>query len=85
MLSPLVAKSVSGHAATYVTIAACDGLRAQGQAYAELLRLSGVTVTEDILPGVPHMFNLPMDAAISKTWHKKQIEAFATAFGLPAV
>ena len=64
---------------TDVTVAACDSLRAQGQAFAELLRHSGVTVTEDVLPGVPHMFTLPTNAHVTVAWLKRQVDVLGKA------
>lgn len=57
-------------------------MRAQGQAYATLLRSFGTSVSEEVLPGVPHMFNLPVNATVTKRWHERQVEEFAQAFGL---
>lgn len=74
--------SIQQHPKTIVTVAACDSLRAQGLAYAQLLRSSGVHVTEDILAGAPHMFTLPTNAEITKRWTERQVEAFAVAFGI---
>jgi acetyl esterase/lipase len=70
------------HPPTNITVAACDYLRPQGQAYAEALRLAGVKVTEDILPGVPHGFTFAPNADVTKRWLERQVESFATAFGL---
>ncbi|KAF7558988.1 hypothetical protein G7046_g5165 [Stylonectria norvegica] len=84
LASPLLATSTSflHHPPTHVTVAACDALRVQGQAYAALLRHSGVCVTEEILPGVPHMFTLPMNAKVTRGWLEKQVDLFMEAFGI---
>jgi acetyl esterase/lipase len=80
LVSPLLAHPTSHHPAMYITVAACDFLRSQGQAYAELLRFSGVQVEEDILPGVPHTFTFAMNANVTKGWLERQVSAFAEAF-----
>lgn len=77
-----MAQPSTRHPPTYITVAGCDSLRAQGQAYAELLRLSGVSVVEDILPGVPHMFTLPTNSTVTRDWTARQVEGFAKAFGI---
>ncbi|CAG9998470.1 unnamed protein product [Clonostachys byssicola] len=82
LVSPLATGPVPHHARTSITVAACDGLRAQGQAYATLLRSFGVDVSEQVLPGVPHGFTMPVNATVTKLWHEKQVEEFAQAFGL---
>ncbi|VUC23414.1 unnamed protein product [Clonostachys rosea] len=82
LVSPLNTRPVSDHPRTCITVAACDGLRAQGQAYATLLRSFGVDVSENVLPGVPHMFTLPVNATVTKRWHERQVEEFAQAFSL---
>lgn len=82
LVSPLVTGPVPHHPRTSITVAACDGLRAQGQAYATLLRSFGVEVSEQVLPGVPHGFTMPVNATVTKRWHEKQVEEFAQAFGL---
>ncbi|CAH0020336.1 unnamed protein product [Clonostachys rhizophaga] len=81
-VSPLATGPVPHHPRTSITVAACDGLRAQGQAYATLLRSFGVEVSEQVLPGVPHGFTMPVNATVTKLWHEKQVEEFAQAFGL---
>ena len=83
-LCPLMAPphSVRQHPKTIVTVAACDSLRAQGLAYAQLLRSSGVQVTEDVLAGAPHMFTLPTNAEVTKRWTERQVKGFGEAFGI---
>lgn len=75
-----MAPSVAKFPVTDITVAGCDTLRAQGQAFAQYLRTSGVKVTEDILPGVPHMFTLPTNAKVTKTWLKRQVDVLEKAF-----
>lgn len=82
IVSPLTVESAPYHAPTLITVAASDGLCAQGLAYATLLRSFGVDVSEDILPGVPHMFTMPVNATVARQWHKRQIDSFAKAFGV---
>jgi acetyl esterase/lipase len=79
-ISPLMANVTSQHAPTVVTVAACDDLRAQGQAYAEKLRQSGVQTTEDILPGLPHGLTFTLAAKATRSWIERQIDSFASAF-----
>ncbi|TAQ88657.1 hypothetical protein B7494_g3009 [Chlorociboria aeruginascens] len=81
LISPLVAQPSSNHPPTRITTAACDHLRAQGQAYAELLRFHGVRVTEDVLPGVPHGFTLALNATVAKEWVEREVDSFAAEFG----
>ena len=83
LISPLMAVASATHPRTNITVAACDYLRPQGQAYAELLRRVGVDVTEDILAGVPHGFTFAANAKVTRSWVERQIESFAEAFGLP--
>ncbi|KAH8901173.1 alpha/beta-hydrolase [Thozetella sp. PMI_491] len=80
LVSPLLAQPTSHHPSTYITVAACDFLRSQGQAYAELLRSSGVQVEEDILPGVPHTFTFSLNTNVAQGWLERQVAAFAKAF-----
>ncbi len=80
LISPLTAKVDSSHPPTHITVAACDFLKFQDLAYAQHLRLSGVTVSEEILPGVPHGFTFPLTADVSKRWLERQVGAFAEAF-----
>lgn len=84
-VSPLAAHPTSQHPPTLITIAACDVLRAQGLAYAQLLRSSGVQVTEDILRGVPHSFTFALNANVTKNWLERQIDAFEAAFDIDGV
>ena len=82
LISPLMAEVDSRHPPTHVTVAACDYLNLQGLAYAQHLRSSGVKVSEEILPGVPHGFTFPVNANVSKRWLERQIDAFARAFAI---
>lgn len=75
-----MAKPSPQHPAAHVTVAACDHLRTQGLAYAELLRSCGVKVTEEVLPGVPHGFTFPMNADIPRRWVERQVDIFMSAF-----
>lgn len=79
-VSMLLAKPSSSHAPTHVTVAACDELRSQGLAYAQVLRCSGVEVTEDVLAGVPHGFTFPLTANVTKSWLVRQVDALDAAF-----
>ncbi|KIW18443.1 hypothetical protein PV08_02731 [Exophiala spinifera] len=79
-ISPLLAKPSKRHARTHITVAACDDLRAQGLAYAQLLRSSGVAVSEEVLQGVPHGFTFPLEARVVKSWLRGQVDRFVTAF-----
>lgn len=75
-----MAKPGAQHPATLVTVAACDHLKIQGLAYAQLLRSSGSKVTEEILPGVPHGFTVAVNAKATRNWVERQVEHFAAAF-----
>jgi acetyl esterase len=79
-VSMLLAKPSETHAPTHITVAACDELRSQGLAYAQVLRCSGVAVTEDVLAGVPHGFTFPLTARVTKSWLKRQVDVFEAAF-----
>lgn len=79
-VSPLLSRPSAKHARTHITVAACDDLRAQGLAYGQLLRSCGVSVTEEILPGVPHGFTFPLDAIVTKLWMQGQVDKFQVAF-----
>lgn len=80
LTSPLMAQPSVKHPRTHVTVAACDLLRNQGLAYAQLLRMAAVEVEEEILPGVPHGFNLAMNADVPKRWLENQVGVYAKAF-----
>lgn len=80
LVSMLLARPSKSHAPTHVTVAACDELRSQGLAYAQVLRCSGVTVTEEVLPGVPHGFTFPLTAQVTKSWLIRQVDALEDAF-----
>jgi acetyl esterase/lipase len=79
-VSMLLAAPSSTHAPTHITVAACDELRDQGHAYAQVLRCSGVSVSEDILAGVPHGFTFPLNARVTKSWLRRQVDTLETAF-----
>ena len=79
LVSPLMSQPNPLHPQTHITVAACDYLRPQGQAYAEKLRLAGVRVTEDILPGVPHGFTFALNAKVTRAWLERQVAYFADA------
>lgn len=79
LVSPLTAMVDSRHAPTHITIAACDQLKVQDLAYAQHLRSSGVTISEEILPGVPHGFTFPLDAQVTKDWLERQVSVLAAA------
>jgi hypothetical protein len=42
-----------------------------------------VDVTEDLLPGVPHMFTAALEATVVKKWIERQVKSFEAAFGTP--
>jgi acetyl esterase/lipase len=75
-----MAKLDAKHPPTHVTVAACDLLKIQGLAYAQHLRSAGVSVIEEVLPGVPHGFTFPVNAEVTKAWLERQTDAFAAAF-----
>ncbi|KIW32086.1 uncharacterized protein PV07_03658 [Cladophialophora immunda] len=79
LVSPLMARDIAHHPKTHITVAACDYLMPQGLAYAQLLRSFGTHVTEEILPGVPHGFTFPMNAAVTKRWLENQRDIFMAA------
>ncbi|KAH0844850.1 hypothetical protein FOPE_09588 [Fonsecaea pedrosoi] len=80
LASPLMVKDISQHPPTHVTVAACDFLMPQGLAYAQLLRSFGTSVTEEILPGVPHGFTFPLNADVTRKWIEDQRDVFMAAF-----
>ena len=75
-----MSQPTSKHAPTIVTTAACDTLGPQGQAYASLLSSSGVEVTEDVLPGVPHGFTMALEANVVKGFMDRQLQSYRAAF-----
>ena len=80
LVSPLMATVDSRHAPTHFTVAACDLLKFQDLAYAQHLRTSGVKVTEEILPGVPHGFTFPLNAKVTLGWLERQVSLLAAVF-----
>lgn len=54
--SPVLAEDLSGLPPAVVLTAERDTLRAEGDAYADRLRTSGVRVVHDVTPGVDHYF-----------------------------
>lgn len=81
---PLLAEPLAfaHHPRTHIVACGCDALRGQDQAYAELLRQSGVPTTEEFLPGVPHQFTLSNKAKVVMGFLEREVRRFADAFGL---
>lgn len=55
-VSPLQCPDLSGLPPAYLTVAGCDPLRDEGEAYAEAMRQAGVQVTLRRHPGLLHSF-----------------------------
>jgi acetyl esterase len=81
--SPLNAADHSGLAPLFLALAECDPLCAEGLAYADALRVAGVTVNLEIYRGVTHEF-IKMGRIIpeAKQFHQDAATALKTAFGL---
>jgi acetyl esterase len=81
--SPLNAPDQSNVAPAFIALAECDPLYAEGLAYADLLRVAGVTVSLEIYRGVTHEF-IKMGRIIpeARQFHQDAATAIKTAFNL---
>ncbi len=69
--APLYAQDTDGVAPAWIGLAECDSLVDEGIAYADKLRLSGVTVDLEIYRGVVHEF-IKMGRAIPEALHAQR-------------
>jgi acetyl esterase len=81
--SPINAASHEGLAPLFLALAECDPLCAEGLAYADALRVAGVTVNLEIYRGVTHEF-IKMGRIIpeAKQFHQDAAAALKAAFFL---
>ena len=81
--SPVNAEDHSGLAPLWLALAECDPLYDEGLAYADLLRVAGVTVNLEIYRGVTHEF-IKMGRIIheAKQFHQDAALALKQAFNL---
>jgi acetyl esterase len=79
--SPINAPDHSAVAPAFIALAECDPLCAEGLAYADLLRVAGVTVNLEIYRGVTHEF-IKMGRIIpeARQFHQDAALALKTAF-----
>jgi acetyl esterase len=80
--APLLAPDVDGVAPCWMGLAECDPLVDEGVAYADRLRMAGVSVDLEIYRGVTHEF-IKMGRAIPEalTAHQDAARALRHAFG----
>jgi acetyl esterase len=81
--SPINATSHEGLAPLFLALAECDPLCAEGLAYADALRVAGVTVNLEIYRGVTHEF-IKMGRIIpeARQFHQDAAGAMKAAFSL---
>ena len=81
--SPINAASHEGLATLFLALAECDPLCAEGLAYADVLRVAGVTVNLEIYRGVTHEF-IKMGRIIpeARQFHQDAAAALKAAFSL---